>query len=438
MFDKNWYLAQYPEVKESDGDPILHYYHEGEKKNYQPSAYFSPKFYLDKNPDVKQANMSPLVHYIRHGETEGRLPSVYFSQHFYLEKNPDVERAGMSPLRHYIVHGKKEGRQPREKKSYQNIYYFDRDIRHFFKNTFEEKGFIPITAEKMHRVSVQDLVIFMHPNWDGIRDNQWVDHCKTHRIDSLAIIHDLIYAYGVKIEEEVQILNNFTYILGQSEKMNVFLRNSGVTACLANLEFFDYPLIDKTMLKRHIHVARERGRVQNKKNTIAYAGKVWHPLRHWIFSDALKNIPVNIYYPMTEEEQKRFAKQNKFGNLTYHGGFSDEELFSKLEGDYGLIWNGTDEGQGMFDWKKISLSSKFDYCIARVLPIICKKGTLDGELVEKYNIGFTISHLSMLEAALNETTYEQYQQYLENLVPLAQQVCDGYFLKRALSSMINR
>ena len=77
------------------------------------SGIFDPNYYLLTYPDVRRADVNPLWHYIRYGWKEGRNPTEYFDTKFYLDNNPDVKIKGLNPLFHYIKFGMKEGRQPR-------------------------------------------------------------------------------------------------------------------------------------------------------------------------------------------------------------------------------------------------------------------------------------------------------------------------------------
>lgn len=69
LFNKDWYLAQYPEVKLSGLDPVQHYL-QFAKDGYDPGPYFSTRDYLALYPDVHQ--MNPLVHYEFFGKAKGR------------------------------------------------------------------------------------------------------------------------------------------------------------------------------------------------------------------------------------------------------------------------------------------------------------------------------------------------------------------------------
>lgn len=72
---------------------------------------FDEKYYLRNYPDVRQTDINPLWHFVRHGWKEGRNPSQEFDTRFYLETYPDVREAGINPLVHYVRRGKIEGRK---------------------------------------------------------------------------------------------------------------------------------------------------------------------------------------------------------------------------------------------------------------------------------------------------------------------------------------
>jgi GT2 family glycosyltransferase/glycosyltransferase involved in cell wall biosynthesis len=72
LFDRSWYLNEYPDVKESGMDPVFHYVKFGSKENRNPSRDFHTKWYLQNYPDVAKSGINPLEHYILHGRDEFR------------------------------------------------------------------------------------------------------------------------------------------------------------------------------------------------------------------------------------------------------------------------------------------------------------------------------------------------------------------------------
>ena len=145
LFDEQYYLHKYPDVKQAKLNPIHHYLTFGWQEGRNPSTHFDTNAYLENNPDVASAKVCPLVHYINYGKLEGRhvheLPAdpqnstisqaVYktvkksklFNKKWYLKKYPDVKRAKVDAIEHYIVHGAPEGRNP--SKYFDTKYYLN-------------------------------------------------------------------------------------------------------------------------------------------------------------------------------------------------------------------------------------------------------------------------------------------------------------------------
>ncbi len=72
MFDRKWYLANYPDVEEAGSDPILHYLRFGVTERRDPGPEFSTAHYLHLYPDIARGHINPLYHYVIAGCTERR------------------------------------------------------------------------------------------------------------------------------------------------------------------------------------------------------------------------------------------------------------------------------------------------------------------------------------------------------------------------------
>ncbi|SHK24150.1 glycosyltransferase [Tepidibacter formicigenes] len=83
LFDEDYYLTNYPDVKISGLDPLIHYIYYGGFEGRNPSEFFDSKYYMRSNSDVKDSKMNPLIHYVFYGAKEGRIPKP----NFVLENN---------------------------------------------------------------------------------------------------------------------------------------------------------------------------------------------------------------------------------------------------------------------------------------------------------------------------------------------------------------
>jgi hypothetical protein len=75
------------------------------------SDLFDADWYLNRYPDLKGASLSPLEHYVRLGAYEGRDPGPGFNAMAYHRDYPEVAQSRQAALMHYLRFGKNEGRK---------------------------------------------------------------------------------------------------------------------------------------------------------------------------------------------------------------------------------------------------------------------------------------------------------------------------------------
>lgn len=123
-FDSLGYLKNNPDVAGVGMNPFRHYVqfgrHEGRVSSDGPnssplmthgcdyreviaaSGLFDAEYYVAKYSDVRQSGMDPLQHYLDHGAGEGRHPNAFFNPGFYNTRNPEAAGQGVVPLVSYI------------------------------------------------------------------------------------------------------------------------------------------------------------------------------------------------------------------------------------------------------------------------------------------------------------------------------------------------
>jgi O-antigen biosynthesis protein len=128
-FDTFYYRASNPDVEKAGINPFVHYLLHGREEGRASQAaderdrglaldYFiiAPEFdvsyYLSEYPDVKNSNLDPIKHFVTSGWTEGRRPRADFHTTYYYFMNKDVIPSGVNPFRHYIETGRQQGRFP--------------------------------------------------------------------------------------------------------------------------------------------------------------------------------------------------------------------------------------------------------------------------------------------------------------------------------------
>ncbi|KAF1708916.1 hypothetical protein CSC70_12540 [Pseudoxanthomonas kalamensis DSM 18571] len=125
-FSSNHYLSVNPDVAAADMNPLLHYLQFGrvegrrryridappphavpapfekERAMIADTALFDADYYLATYDDVRSVGMEPLQHYLEYGAGEGRLPNPYFDTRYYqsVHMSPGDDT---NPLVHYLA-----------------------------------------------------------------------------------------------------------------------------------------------------------------------------------------------------------------------------------------------------------------------------------------------------------------------------------------------
>lgn len=90
---------------------FLYRWRKGDYAIVKESGLFQPEWYLAQYPEVKYAGRDPLEHYLTQGVWEGKKPNPDFDALWYVAKYKSVFNLGLHPLLHYILYGKERGFQ---------------------------------------------------------------------------------------------------------------------------------------------------------------------------------------------------------------------------------------------------------------------------------------------------------------------------------------
>jgi lipopolysaccharide biosynthesis protein len=112
IFDVNWYLSTYEDVREKKMEPWWHFMRYGLREGRRPHPLFDANWYLETYPDVANSRFLPFEHYHRFGQKENRAP--FLDAEWYTRTYPDVNDSGLTPAMHYQIYGRNEGRKPFE------------------------------------------------------------------------------------------------------------------------------------------------------------------------------------------------------------------------------------------------------------------------------------------------------------------------------------
>ena len=102
LFDREWYLAQYPDVAAAGLDPALHYLTRGGAERRLPGPSFDTGWYLDTYPDVAATGANPLLHYVEYGRAEGRQARYVDPYSQWVQEYDTLSDADRTAIRTHI------------------------------------------------------------------------------------------------------------------------------------------------------------------------------------------------------------------------------------------------------------------------------------------------------------------------------------------------
>ena len=278
-------------------------------------------------------------------------------------------------------------------------------------------------------------VILQHPNEGIVVANKMIDYCKKKKnIKFIALIHDLdslrnnmirkskmITQRNIKADEV--LLHKCDYIICHNEPMKFYLIERGFdeerTICLG---IFDY-LYDGDSA-----TARKRER------SVAVAGNLLRNKCEYLYKmmeQKEMDFQLHIYGP-------NFSEKVDEEKAVYHGQFSPEKLPSKLEGSFGLVWDGTqiDTCSGSAgEYLRYNNPHKCSLFLASNMPVIIWRKAALADFVRDKGVGICVNSLKEVGTAIDGISDEEYSVMLENVKIVGSEIRRGKFLLEAIEKI---
>lgn len=254
----------------------------------------------------------------------------------------------------------------------------------------------------------------------------------------IIVIHDVeTIRLGRKIDflREKIVFSKFTHAICHSQEMADFLMEKiGFKGQTIVLGFFDY-LISKEITKNI-----DNNKLEFSKDTrflIVYAGNLSKWKSGFICKMAESGYsPKN--YKLLLYGKGYDGVMNEF--LEIKGAYPPDELPARIQGHFGLIWDGDDIDKisgKTGEYLRYNSPHKASLYIASELPIIAWKGSVIFKLIEEYNIGFGVDSLLELESKLENITPEQYETWRNNIEKLRNEIINGNRLRNVMKAIVS-
>ncbi|MEG1300332.1 MAG: DUF6337 family protein [Erysipelotrichaceae bacterium] len=293
------------------------------------------------------------------------------------------------------------------------------------------KTYIQAFVLSIKLLALRNTIIFcQYPIVKGMVINRVID--KLHKSNKICfIVHDInsIRYHGLdcsEIKDEIKLLNKATVVITHNKSMTKLLNNFKLNTNVVELDLFDYLL--KDMLKNN----------KNRKlsNEVAFAGNLASNKGNF-FSKLLESnkagFKLNLYGPNYDDTIKKET-------VSYKGNFTPEEVPNQLDGAFGLIWDGdTLESctSNIGEYTKYNNPHKLSLYVAAKLPVIVWEEAAIADFVKKNRIGFTVKNIYEIQDKMSNISIKEYNEYVENISKLSQEVVAGEFSFKAIIKTLN-
>ncbi len=289
-------------------------------------------------------------------------------------------------------------------------------------------------------VSRDDVVLVQHPLYGNRVSVRMIPKIQKEKgCKFVALIHDLeslrkgiagVVDQSQKTSElaDNQLLKCFDSVICHNEKMKAYLVSQGFDPDrLVSLEIFDY-------LSDYVPIQQQKG----AEPSIMIAGNLAPSKCGYIYNICKdgrnKNLTVHLFGNHYEQPEKGYG-------LNYHGSFAPEQLPQHLEGDFGLVWDGTSEigCQGNTgEYLKYNNPHKTSLYLSSGFPVIVWKQSAMASFVLSHQVGIAVEDLTDLNEKIASITEEEYQQMASHAIDMAEKLHNGFFFYRAMDQVLGK
>ncbi len=254
---------------------------------------------------------------------------------------------------------------------------------------------------------------------------------KLKRCKIITIVHDVRYLKGrtSSAEKELKKIISSDAIIVHNQAMKKWFLDQNVQIPIIVLGIFDY-------LSNQGLPEQNNTKNGEKPFEIVYAGGFGEGKNSYIYDlDTLEKneFKMNLYGLGFDYEKLNVAKDKSI--LSYKGAFPSDVVAYKIEGSFGLVWDGisTEECSGQYgQYLKYNNPHKTSLYLLCGLPVIVWDKAAISTFVLENGIGITISNLKDLSDTLEKLSEKEYNKMKTNVNHVRKKIISGGYLSDAV------
>ena len=282
------------------------------------------------------------------------------------------------------------------------------------------------------KVKNQSCIVMQYPyNLTTMADSFIRFLQRSKGIRFIFLLHDIdsIRAYNQSISDQRErIIPEIDYLICHNEAMKAYLMRKGIASeKIYSLGIFDY---------LHEYNPDQLAEKPHDRNTVIIAGNL-NVRKSPYLGELLKSkrdYKINLYGP-------NFLSSPDFENYDYHGQMDPGELPVKLEGGYGLVWDGDslDSCSGATGkYLRYNNPHKASLYISSCIPVIVWSQAAIADYIREHRLGLTVDSLEEVNRLIRELDKEEYEAMKANVKQEAGKLTHGWYLNHVLNQIENR
>ena len=267
-----------------------------------------------------------------------------------------------------------------------------------------------------------DIVIYQHPMC-GMPISIKLLKSLSRKVKIITIIHDLNYLrthnerYKYYDSEIVKISST---IICHNNKMAEYIKKVFPRTNTIELKVFDY-------------LSQNVSKTNDITGTVCIAGNFSKNKSKYIYElGEVKNTRFKLFGINYDSDLQP-------DNVEYKGAFDADDLPEKLEGSFGLVWDGEsiDTCKGdLGNYTRFNSPHKLSLYLASYIPVIVWTESAVSEFVRENNVGIIVSSLNEISFKLSELSDTDILEMKNNAIAIGDKIRLGYFTKSALEKSI--
>lgn len=243
------------------------------------------------------------------------------------------------------------------------------------------------------------------------------------------LIHDLyclryntaksINEHSAEIGKDINLVSKCDYVIAHNDIMVERLKAFGCTSRVVSLGIFDYDCR---------FPERTRRLLPNEEAKITFAGYLAKAnFLKKLDQRAKRPYPLIIYG----------APEIPLTHSVYKCCIDADELPNRIEGHFGLIWEGNYEADECDNYICVNNPHKLSMYIVAGLPVIVWNKSAAASFVKSNDIGVTINSLDELDILVKSISPDEYAKMTARCMEIRKKLIKGTYLQNALRTILS-